>query len=192
MQPSRRAIAKGAAWAAPSISLAVAAPASAVSPAPGLQGWIYWSKACGSPSQLKISKTPSGGAAELWPNGDYGFYVFNATAKQVSGACVTFSYPKALGSLTWTALPDNGAWSKPVSVTPVNSSVTTYQMCYQGTWQDVPASGSRPAYTTATSYPSFSATTSNTAACQNSITVNILRIVSVNGTPITFPRNSTF
>lgn len=192
MQPSRRAIAKGAAWAAPSLTLAVAAPASAASPAPGLQGWIYWSKACGSPSQLKISMTPSGTTRELWPNGDYGFYVFNATAKQVAGACVTFSYPKTLGTLTWTAMSGNGAWSRPVSVAPVNSNVTTYQMCYQGTWQDVPASGSRPAYTTATSYPSFSATTNNSAACQNSITVNISRTVSVNGTMMTFARNSTF
>lgn len=198
MELSRRNVAKGAAWAMPSIAIASAAPALAVSTPPdeaGLQGWVFWDRDCfSSPNRVTITPSPTGSASELYPQGKYGFYVLNTTSAHVQNACMTFSYPSSLGTLTWRADSRNdGSWSTPVKVAAAKSGVTTYQTCYSGGWKDVAAQGGTPAYTAVKSYPYFSAATSRDICSTTSpIAVDILRTVTVDGTVIPLTRSITF
>lgn len=183
---SRRSVAKGTAWAVPAVAVAASAPAMAASPVPGLQGRVYWTEYC-SGMTVGISPDDQNGA-DLYPNGDYGFYVFNTKASQVSAACMTFTYPASLGSLTWKANSNNGQWSVP-KVISKNSSTITYQSCYSGAFADHtyndPQNNSQY-YASVTSYPSFSA---SIPSCANPLNITITRTVSVNGSPITFSRS---
>lgn len=110
---SRRSLARGAAWAAPSAVMAVTAPALAVSlrKDPGINGWVNNSYQVGScwasNSRITVSSRVSG----VGPDGaPFGLYLYDAEdVKTVSNAQLTYwvlGNHSASGStqITWTSL----------------------------------------------------------------------------------------
>lgn len=187
---SRRSVARGAAWVMPSITVAAASPAIAASPPPGLQGRVQWTEDCTN-RVVTITPDDTGNGGDLYPKGgDYGFYVFNTKAAQVSGACMTFTFPSSLGKLTWKAAADNGKWSVPTVVSS-GSSTYTYQTCYTGAFADynyVDRVNNSTYYAGVTSWPSF---TAPITSCPATLPIAITRTVVVSGRTLSFDRSIT-
>ena len=133
--PSRRSVAKAAAWAAPTIAFAVAAPAHAGSPAaqpPGLQGWIaFHYPERGSTSRYTVRGYNSG----AHPHGTYGLWVTNTTASSsVTNIRIFLHYLPAPES--WSVRVPASNWSDlvPVGTTVIDGvEHQSYRMDYIGT-----------------------------------------------------------
>lgn len=172
---SRRSIAKGSAWAAPAIVLGAAAPATAASPQPGLQGWVQVSSQC----------LLRGQSITIDGRGDYpdrGLWVFNAPPSTIKNAAITFYFENGLGTLTWTG--SSGGWSTPVvdNSVPAISGYTAYTTRYSGSWTSAP--NASPPYSYADSQPYFA---TSVTGCQT-IRVYAYRTVTVNGQVYSFRR----
>lgn len=172
---SRRSIAKGSAWAAPAIVLGAAAPATAASPQPGLQGWVQVSTQC----------LLRGQSITIDGRGDYpdrGLWVFNAPPSTIKNAAITFYFENGLGTLTWTG--SSGGWSTPVvdNSVPAISGYTAYTTRYSGSWTSAP--NASPPYSYADSQPYFA---TSVTGCQT-IRVYAYRTVTVNGQVYSFRR----
>lgn len=137
---------------------------------------------------MTIKPDDTSNRSHLYPNGEYGFYVFNTKADQVSGARMTFTYPVSLGQLKWTAATDNGAWAVP-NLLSTDGKVNTYQSCYGGSFADHTYSDPKnnsSYYADVTSYPSFTAPIST---CPSPLTIEVTRTVVVkNKGTLTFNR----
>lgn len=132
--PSRRSIAKAAAWAAPTIALAVAAPAHAVSapvqPA-GLQGWIAFQH----PNQGTTSNyTVRGYNSGQHDYGTYGLWVTNTTVDStVTDIKILLHYTPAPDS--WSPVVPTANWNGPthVGTTEIGGVAhETYELTYAG------------------------------------------------------------
>lgn len=183
------------AWAAPVVSVGAAAPAVAASPAPGLQGWIQWSRSCNN-STVTLTVDGSGGTAgSVYPSGKFGFYVFSppgGNCSSLTNACVTWGYsPNFTNSpITWTTLSGSGSgWSLPT----YNSATGLYKTCYSGTWTYNSPGGTDGPYCITDQVPIFQGTVQATSTdrCGTTRTINITRCVQINGNPVCFDRSIT-
>lgn len=183
---SRRAVSHGALWSAPVIAVAAAAPALAASFPPGLQGWTFWQRQCGS-STTTLTLDGNGPNNVVYPNTQYGLYVYYATpGTTLTNACMSFQYSPGFPSITWTPLAGSGAgWSLPTLV----PGTSTYRTCYSGGWTFGAASGSDPAYAITAQVPIFRGTARISTCLSQSLTIT--RTVTVNGNEITFSRTIT-
>lgn len=176
-RPGRRALVRGAAWAAPTIVVSTAAPALAASEK-GLQGWVQVGKYCPGGFNGNILTIDGTGN---YP--DRGLWVYNVpVGKTPTAARVTLYYPTGLVS-TFT---NNGAstWTLATSftgATPI-SGFTAFTFLYSGAWTR------RPDNTmVANDDPDFTANISHDA-CLASISIHAERSVTVDGETITFHR----
>lgn len=177
--PTRRAIAKGAAWSVPIIAATTAAPVYAASAQPGLQGWVSIGKSCSNTSTLTLTGVGS------YP--DRGIWIEQATAtSKATNASLTYYLPSSLGNLTWLAQSDNGAWSTPVvnASAPAKSGFTAYITKYSGAW----AYRSDVGVLLANSNPSFTTTLPSYSACSAGIQAYATRDVTIDGNRIQFTR----
>ena len=155
----RRKVVGGLAWSVPTVAVATAAPAMAVSPIrePGLQGWVTVSGSCQesggwfSPRQ-STSTIRIDGRGQL---PDRGLWVYNTGPEgSVRDASITFYFPSTLGTLTWSSATAS-QWTTPVvdNSQPVAGHIG-YTTRYNGTF--VYSSAQDLHY--ATSLPHFTAT----------------------------------
>ncbi len=182
----RRALTSAAVWATPVISMAAAAPAMAASFPPGLQGWTQWQRQCGA-STTTLTVDGNGPNNLVYPNEQYGYYVFYATSTTtLTNACMSFTYSPGYPAITWTPLTGSGAgWSLPTLL----PGTSTYRTCYTGPWTYVAASGANPAFAITAQVPIFRGTTRVTSCLSQAIT--IVRAVTVNGNVLSFTRTIT-
>ncbi|WP_269928056.1 hypothetical protein [Kocuria massiliensis] len=177
--PSRRTIAKGAAWSMPIIAAAAATPTYAASAQPGLQGWVTLGKSCNTTSALTLS------GVGAYP--DRGIWIEQASAtSKATNASLTYYVSSSLGNLTWKAQADNGAWSIPVvdTAAPAKAGFTAYTTKYSGTW----SFKSDANVLLASSNPSFTAALTTYSACTAGIQAYATRDVTVDGNRIQFTR----
>lgn len=183
---NRRSLAAGVAWAAPVVSMAAAAPLTAASAPPGLQGWVLVSRSC---SDGRWSFTMNNDPAYQQNNyPSAGLWVFNTTpTTTVTDACLSWTYTFPT-RINFTSNASCNGWG---AVT-LNSSgpFPVYTMCYTGNWTYVPATASHPAYTIASCPPRLTGT-SRTPCVAVPMTVTMTRTVTVDGNPITFSRSVT-
>ncbi len=131
---SRRALAKGAMWAAPVMTTTAFVPSHAVSNAqstPRVSGNMQVKSECFSNTEniIRISNVAN------YPRG--GFWVEEAQAKsKATDAKITFYFPTNLGGLQWRAQRNNGLWSTPAydSTAPTINGFRAYTTTYTGTW----------------------------------------------------------
>lgn len=104
--PSRRRLLVTAAWAAPVIATAVAAPAHAASNVRGIGGWVLVSWNRGHVSLDGRGDPPERG---LWVTD-------TNPGDTITAATITFYIPATIAVTAWTAEGgDSGAWSIPVT-----------------------------------------------------------------------------
>lgn len=99
---SRRTVVKGAAWAAPVVAMASAAPAFAASQNTSIQGYVQIGGNC---SGLTINGTGSG----------YGLFIGNTTTSTTIANPYIIFFLSA-PSLTWTTSSGNSGWTAPVYI----------------------------------------------------------------------------
>ena len=166
----RRKVVGGLAWSVPTVAVATAAPAMAVSPIrePGLQGWVT------------VSGTCSRGTADITIDGrgslpDRGLWVYNTGPEgSVRDASITFYFPSTLGTLSWSSATAS-QWTTPVvdNSQPVAGHIG-YTTRYNGTF--VYSSAQDLHY--ATSLPHFTATSTTPGFCPRRISAYARRTVT--------------
>lgn len=122
---SRRTLAAGAAWAAPAVAMAAAAPAFAASliKYPGINGWVM-NTTRRTPTRcrytLEVDSTLSGNGSDGAP---YGLYLYDMVpGTTVSGAQLVY-WIIGNQSATWVNLTGHSpCWGTPVRGTPVTKS----------------------------------------------------------------------
>ncbi|PPG38019.1 hypothetical protein [Pseudoclavibacter sp. RFBA6] len=131
---NRRAVVKAAAWAAPTIALAVASPAHAASPGQqpaGLQGWIAFAH---PDADTTSSYTVHGYDTGAHAYGTYGLWVTNTKATStITGIRIYLHYQP--GPAAWSPRAESSSWSdlKPDGTTTIDGVVhQTYRMDYVG------------------------------------------------------------
>lgn len=132
--PSRRAVAKAAAWAAPTIALAVAAPAQATSPAvqpAGLQGWIAFQYVDNGRGRYTVRGYNSG--THMY--GTYGLWITNTTpSSSITDIKIYLHYLP--GPSGWSPRRSSSHWSD-LTRLPTQTDIggvlhDTYVMTYTG------------------------------------------------------------
>ena len=166
----RRKVVGGLAWSVPTVAVATAAPAMAVSPIrePGLQGWVT------------VSGTCSWGTADITIDGrgsfpDRGLWVYNTGPEgSVRDASITFYFPASLGTLRWSRATAS-QWTTPVvdNSQPVADHIG-YTTRYNGTF--VYSAAQDLHY--ATSLPHFTATSTTPGFCPRRISAYARRTVT--------------
>ena len=166
----RRKVVGGLAWSVPTVAIATAAPAMAVSPIrdPGLQGWVT------------VSGTCSWGTARITIDGrgslpDRGLWVYNTGPEgSVRDASITFYFPSTLGTLSWSSATAS-QWTTPVvdNSQPVAGHIG-YTTRYNGTFQYSAAQDLHYA----TSLPHFTATSTPPGFCPTRISAYARRTVT--------------
>lgn len=179
--PSRRAVATAAAWAVPTIALAVAAPAQASSgpglQPPGLNGWIHftWPGRYSNGSYGVDGR--SGGSHEY---GTYGLWVTNTTSSSViEDIRIVLHYRpgpdswSASSSSAWSNLSHIGTHAFP------EGTHQSYEMTYTGPIS--PAEG-------VTNLVNDLRFTGNVRVGNNTPSIYIDRYVTVDGVELAFRR----
>lgn len=187
--PSRRTVAKSAAWAAPVIAIGVAAPAASASTTdtpPGLQGWVTVTESCSPRSGTQLAIDGAGS----YP--DRGLWVFNTTpTTTIADATMTFYFPSNL-KLTWSyAAGGSRLWSPLTRDTsaPSITGMTAYTTRYSGGFVHVPGGApGKPAYSYAEGQPRFAAEPLPYGHCQSTILAYARRSVVVDNEQISFQR----
>ena len=172
----RRKVVGGLAWSVPTVAIATAAPAMAVSPIrdPGLQGWVTVSGRC----QQSLSPRESTSRITIDGRGqlpDRGLWVYNTGPEgSVRDASITFYFPTTLGTLTWSSATAS-QWTTPVvdNSQPVAGHIG-YTTRYNGTF--VYSSAQDLHY--ATSLPHFTATSTTPGFCPRRISAYARRTVT--------------
>lgn len=179
----RRALMKGAAWAAPTVAASYAAPAYAASPAPqppGLNGWVTIRATCPSSTRETVEINGQG----TYP--DKGLWATPATSTQMpTDAKITYRIPSSVGTLSWSAATGNSGWTVPTS-TGTSGGVTSYLTTYSGTW----TYNATDKLWTANGQPHFLGTGTTTGGCQ-SFSMTAVRSVKISGTLHEFTRSVT-
>lgn len=123
MNTTRRSILKGASWAAPVAAVAVAAPALAVSPDPGLSGLL----------RLTYSRSLFSASIELTTEGrGLGLRVADSIVKPTSAKLTIYlSRSVAPASTRWSA--GRNYWTLPLYVR-TEGDYTVWETSYTGTW----------------------------------------------------------
>ncbi len=172
----RRKVVGGLAWSVPTVAVATAAPAMAVSPIrePGLQGWVTVSGSCQQSSgpRESTSTITIDGRGQL---PDRGLWVYNTGPEgSVRDASITFYFPSTLGTLTWSRATAS-QWTTPVvdNSQPVAGHIG-YTTRYNGTF--VYSSAQDLHY--ATSLPHFTATSTPPGFCPTRISAYARRTVT--------------
>lgn len=182
----RRKVVGGLAWSVPTVAVATAAPAMAVSQDirdRGLQGWVEISRSCSARSMtLTIDGIGSHPNRGLW-------VLDTLEGDVITDPYIVFYYPSSLGVLSWTAGANNSNWSVPTVtndpvVAPAIRGYTAYVSRYSGNFRFVDVAGVD--YHWAVGQPEFSATVRG-RGCP-SITAYARRSVTVNGEVIAFRR----
>lgn len=177
--PTRRALMRGAAWAAPSALIAVAAPAIAAS-SPELNGWVQVATSCSTWSGAQTLSIDGTGRYPV-----RGIWVDQAPASPApSGASITYYFPSTR-ALTWTRASGGSAtWSTPArdGRAPRISGFTAYTSTYSGTWT-YDATARRQI---ADARPAFRVT--NTLDSCRTVQVHALRTVTLGGTDYSLQR----
>lgn len=135
---SRRTLMKGAAWAAPMIALAAAAPAYAASntvPAKGLNGWVTVERNCFIGSTYSLDGTQGSGFV-TGSSSDRGIWIFAGSAAVISGATMIVYLSRS--DLTFINGSGTG-WSNLVRSPGDDGSAPAsgfyaYKATYSGTW----------------------------------------------------------
>lgn len=185
VMPSRRTVAKSAAWSVPVIAVGVAAPAASASTTatpPGLQGWVTVSESCSTATGMQLTIDGTGS----YP--DRGLWIFNTTkATTIAGASITFYFASDM-KLQWSyASGGSSQWTLPArdSAAPPISGMTAYTTRYTGAFAFVPG---KPSYSYAVGQPKFQSTPLSYGYCRSAIKAYARRSVAVNGEPIAFQR----
>jgi hypothetical protein len=183
--PTRRTVAKSAAWTVPVIALGVAAPAASASTTatpPGLQGWVTVSESCSIVTGMQLTIDGTGSYPER------GLWIFNTTkTTAIKDATVTFYFPADM-NLQWSyASGGSTQWTVPAkdSSAPSIAGMTAYTTRYTGAFAFVPGN---PAYSYAVGQPKFQSKALSYNYCRSAITGYARRSVSVDGQPIAFQR----
>lgn len=185
----RRKVVGGLAWSVPTVAVATAAPAMAVSPGEdirdrGLQGWVQLSKRCSwNSAELTIDGTGS------FPN--RGLWVLDTLEDDdIQDVYIVFYFSSTLGRLNWSATNSNSGWSvpQPDASVPQIAGYTAYVTRYTGTFTFRDGGRNNPDYHWANGQPRFSATVSGCPTVESyarrSVTVNDEQITFIRG-PIT-------
>lgn len=183
--PTRRTVAKAAAWTTPVLAVGVAAPAASASTTatpPGLQGWVTVNESCSTSAGMQLSIDGTGN----YP--DRGLWVFNTTkTTSIADAAITLYFPSGMnlqwsyasgGSSHWTLLAVD-------TTAPPISGMTAYTTRYTGAFAYVPGN---PTYSYAVGQPKFQAKALAYKYCQSAITAYARRTVTVNNKQIAFQR----
>lgn len=120
---ARRALVRGAAWAAPAVLVAVAAPAVATSPRPELGGLM----------RVSYSSSPWASVLVLTTTGTgLGLYVEGPVVLPPTSARLLVSLDARIAPerLAWTG---SSSWSRPRLVES-GAGVTTWELVYGGSW----------------------------------------------------------
>lgn len=122
---SRRTVVKGAAWAAPVVAMASAAPAFAASPPENtsINGYVVVSGSC----KWNWPNSRRGTLDYDSRSGNYGLFINNTTTSTtISNPSIIFYV--SVSGLTWTTGEGNIGWSAPVSTggTISRNGVTFY------------------------------------------------------------------
>lgn len=183
--PSRRAIAKSAAWSTPAIAIGVAAPsaaASTTSTPPGLQGWVTVTETCSISAGMQLTIDGTGSYPER------GLWVFNTTrTTAIAQASMTFYFPSDM-KLQWSyASGGSKQWTQPAkdSAAPSISGMTAYTTRYTGTFAHV-SGGTDFSY--AVGQPKFQANALAYSYCRSAIKAYASRTVTVDNKQISFRR----
>lgn len=182
--PSRRNVAKSAAWAVPVIAVGAAAPAASASTAtpPGLQGWVQVTETCDSRTGARLGINGAGS----YP--DRGLWVYNTTpSTTIVSASITFYFPASM-NLTWSyATGGSTQWTVPEkdpSAPPI-SGMTAYTSRYNGAFA---AGSGSPTYSYALGQPAFQTQTLSYSYCLSAVRAYARRTVTVDGKQISFLR----
>ena len=196
---SRRTLAKGAAWTAPAVAVAGAAPAYAASvpPEPGLQGWVLVTKTNCSGSgdttgTLTWDSAPNRTKdPDPYTNRQWGLWVWSACSTPpcppgaasdwtISGVTITVYLPSNLTISNARDLSGNNGWSVPTRVTPSTITGTqAWQTTYSGTFSyvdDPNGAGALPtSYFLANGTLRLAVDFTGSGACGNDALVTTLR-----------------
>lgn len=128
---SRRNLTKGAAWAAPAMVVATAAPAVAASPQLGVQGWADFTLTCPTGAVRVQVNSPSN-----YP--DYGFWAEGVQDTTViSDASFTLYLPADIfpGTTVWNMTGTGWSLFKRNDTLPQKSGFKAWTSTYSGAWQ---------------------------------------------------------